>query len=111
MALTLGVCGCQDTTVPALEAEIEAMRSRLEQLAQDKAAFAKDKKFREAGAAKKEIEATEVVVKEKQAALSAQIASRDSAAEQGCAHAPHTPHPYTADHFCLVLFCAGRRRP
>ena len=57
----------------------------MEQLAQDKAAFAKDKKFREAGAAKKEIEATEVVVKEKQAALSAQIASRDSAAEQGCA--------------------------
>jgi hypothetical protein len=71
-----------DQLIPQIESDIAALKVRLDQLAVDKAAFAKAKQFKEAGQAKKDTAAAEEQLKQKEELLSKHKATLASGTAQ-----------------------------
>lgn len=73
--------------IPRLEAEIAAQKTRLDRLGADKLAFAKAKQFKEAGQAKKDIDATDEQLVQLEAQLVKERATASSSTAQEAAKA------------------------
>jgi predicted nucleic acid-binding Zn-ribbon protein len=71
-----------DEGIPRLEAEISAIKTRVEKLRSDKLAFAKAKQFKEAGQAKKDIDTAEEQLKQLEARLVHELATAASTTAQ-----------------------------